>query len=297
MPINPNAVWDPVADRDKITIVPVRMVLHSAVVDSADLYGPQRGQGRTYSHFYAPGQTRLRQHQDTGLMARADLHGNRSSVSQESWDGRREQPWTASQVEETAENFVWLTKTHPDSVPFRMADWKDTRGLAWHRLGILGNFGKFDPKNILTWSGAQTGERWSNAYGKLCPWDVRILQVPEIFSLAKARHDRLVLPLKPLKKEKKLTPEERERLLKVQAKTDEAHWAIVKSIQPAVARIEKRTYGTEAKVTALQGAVKALADNRGASTEKIDALIETSVKEALKNLEVTLSVGEEDCCG
>src|SRR5699024_7079261 len=66
----------------------------------------------------------------------------------------------------------------------RIATWNNTSGLAWHRLGCKGNFGAFSKSDRTTWSGSQTGQRWTTVYGKTCPTDNFIHQIPEIYRRA-----------------------------------------------------------------------------------------------------------------
>jgi len=180
----PWAIWDPITDRDRKAQSPVRMTVHTAWVNAPDIYGPRRGQGNTYAHVYNPTRGALRQHQELNRMSRADLHGNGQTVSVENQDERREMPFSDSQLDNMARLFALLVTAPGSKVPNRIATVNDTRGLAWHRLGIKGNFGRFDPNDMTTWCGTQTGERWSDAFGKLCPTNARIRQIPEIYARA-----------------------------------------------------------------------------------------------------------------
>lgn len=180
----PFAIWDPITDRDTIRQSPVRMTLHTAWANAPDIYGPNRGQGATYAHFYNPTSGELRQHQEANRMARADLYGNGSTVSVEHQDERRDMPFSDAQMEADARLFAALVTAPGSRVPNRIATVNDTRGLAWHRLGCRGNFGRFDPNDRTTWSAAQTGERWSDVTGKTCPTNPRIRQVEEIWRRA-----------------------------------------------------------------------------------------------------------------
>lgn len=188
------AVWDPISDRDRIPIQPRGLSIHTAVTNTSDLYGTRRGQGGTYAHFYNPKDGKLRQHQELDRMARADLEGNAYLISVENWDGYPNgyppywkhggdvPPFTQAQVHALADLFAFLVKYC--GIPNRIATPDNVTGLVWHRLGISGNFGRYDPKNRATWSREQTGKRFSTARGKLCPGDRRIAQIQEIYDLA-----------------------------------------------------------------------------------------------------------------
>lgn len=188
------AIWDPITDRDTERIRPRGLSIHTAVVNTHDLYGPRRGQGGTYAHFFNPKSGRLRQHQELNRMARADLEGNRWLISVENWDGYPNgapgywkhngdiPPFTESQVNNLAALFAYLVTNH--GIPNRIATPGNVSGLVWHRLGVTGNFGSYDPNNRKTWSSAQTGHHFSRARGKLCPGDRRIDQLDEIYRRA-----------------------------------------------------------------------------------------------------------------
>lgn len=193
-PIANWTVWDPVSGRSTTPIKPRMMTIHTAVTNSQDIYGPGLGPGRTHSHFYNPKDGKLRQHQEINKQAFADGGGNSYCVSVEHWDGYPNgapgywrhgsdvPPLTDSQIENDARLFAHLVRHF--GLPNRIATPDNLSGLGWHRLGVKGNFGKFDPRDRKTWSRAQTGANFSNATGKVCPGDRRIDQIQEIFDRA-----------------------------------------------------------------------------------------------------------------
>lgn len=157
---------------------PVRLTLHTAWP------GPRRGplypRGRpapngTYATFYIDLEGTLFQHRDTSLAARADGQGNFGSISVETADNRDNGPLNDAQLRTFARLWLWVLETHP-TVPNQLARPGDLRGMAWHRLGVAGNFGPYDPNDPTTWSRAQTGAVWSTARGKTCPTDAKIRQ-------------------------------------------------------------------------------------------------------------------------
>ena len=162
---------------------PIRMTLHTAVSNAVDLYRGRAAPNGTYAHFYVNEHGHVYQYRDTAQAARADLKGTYGTISVETWDGGRERPWTAAQVAALADLFDWVTRAHT-TIPRRMASPTDTRGLAWHRLGCSGNFGEFDLAHLTTWSQGQTGQVWSTARGKTCPYGTRIRQIPAIYRRA-----------------------------------------------------------------------------------------------------------------
>lgn len=161
---------------------PVRMTLHTAVSGAQNLYryGPYKG---TYSTFYVNKNGEVYQYASTSQATRASGAGNYGDISVETWDGASERALTGSQVTALSQLLAWIWDTHP-SVPRRIATPGDLTGLAWHRLGCAGDFGRFDPTDRKTWCRTQTGARWSTAYGKNCPYDAKIDQIPDIYQAA-----------------------------------------------------------------------------------------------------------------
>lgn len=174
---------------------PVRMTLHTAVSGATNLYkyGPYRG---TYSTFYVNGVGDVYQYASTSQATRASGAGNFGDISVETWDGASERALTSSQVTALGQLLAWIWDTHPH-VPRRIATPGDLRGLAWHRLGCAGDFGRFDPTDRKTWSRAQTGARWSTAYGKNCPYDAKIDQLDDIYHAALGDTPEEPEPIKP----------------------------------------------------------------------------------------------------
>lgn len=176
------AVWDPISGRNSLPNKVLRMTVHTAVTSSGDIYGPNRGPGDTYAHFYNPLSARIRQHQEIHHKAYSDGQANGYAVGVEHQDNGREMPLSASQIDDDARLFAHLV-THY-GLPNRIATTGNTQGLAWHRLGIKGNFPPYDPSDRKTWTGSQTGQNWSDSYGKVCPWNTRIDQIDDIWAAA-----------------------------------------------------------------------------------------------------------------
>lgn len=174
------ATWDPVSDRSSTAMAPKRVTIHIAVTRSADIYGPGRVQG-SYAHFYNPRSGGPRQHQTMNKRAAADLNGSNRSISVEH-AGVEGDAMTKSQINNLAKIFAWSV-IHC-GVPNRIATVGDLSGLAWHRLGIDGNFGAYNRNDRKTWCRKQTGAVWSASQGKLCPTNKFINQVPAVYSRA-----------------------------------------------------------------------------------------------------------------
>jgi hypothetical protein len=175
------AVWDPITGRSTTALNAKRVTIHIAVTRSPDIYGPSKGAGGSYAHFYNPRSGAPRQHQYLNRRAAADLNGNARSISVEH-AGLVGDKMTDTQLRNLAKIFAWAV-IHC-GVPNRIATVNDLSGLAWHRLGIDGNFGRFDRTDRTTWCRKQTGAVWSSATGKLCPTDKFIRQIPTVYSKA-----------------------------------------------------------------------------------------------------------------
>lgn len=141
------------------------------------------------AHFSVKADGTIIQSRDTAYRSAANLNGNHRIIAIENEDhGPRFGgtprlpgwvPLTPEQVASNARILAWAHETHgiplqlcPDSRP-------SSRGLAYHRQGIDGNFGGYDfPGRV---SG---GEVWTSSYGKVCPTDARIAQRPAILAAA-----------------------------------------------------------------------------------------------------------------
>lgn len=183
----PGAIWRPITvNKNRWRLVPLRVNLHVAVSEAASLHGYFNAAGRVDSHFYVRRDGTIEQYVDTSVVAYADLEGNGSSISVETQGGVKNangEPWTAAQVEALARIYAWAVRTH--GIARQVA--KDSRpgssshGLSWHRLGCDGNF----PGPPLHGRVAG-GRRYSRQYGKVCPGNAKIRQVPAIYARAMA---------------------------------------------------------------------------------------------------------------
>lgn len=144
------------------------------------------------AHFSVHHDGRIQQSRDTKFQSAANLDGNYRIIAIENedhgsafgtWntnDGHAVPALTDEQVWADARILAWAHKVH--GVPLQVApNSKSTsKGLGYHRQGIDGNFGsyKYDGR-------VSGGEKWSSHFGKVCPGDRRIDQVPLILSRAK----------------------------------------------------------------------------------------------------------------
>jgi hypothetical protein len=133
------------------------------------------------AHFSTSADGEIFQSRDTDLQSGANVDGNPRVIAIENedvgpsygvWDtddGHAVPDFTDAQVDAIARICAWASTTHgiplvpcPDSRP-------GSRGIAYHRQGINGNFGPF------AFSGrVDGGEVWTTSFGKVCPGDRRI---------------------------------------------------------------------------------------------------------------------------
>jgi hypothetical protein len=114
------------------------------------------------------------QAQDTDLRAASNLDGNWHVIAFETADNaaRPIQPWTPKQCAKIVE--VCVEANQVDGIPLLIIpDSKvGRRGVGYHRLGC-------DPYRVAF------GELWTSVYGKDCPTDARIRQLPALVDQAR----------------------------------------------------------------------------------------------------------------
>jgi hypothetical protein len=175
------------------------------------------------------------QWQDRAFQADANLQGSHRIISVETADNAKRpiEPWTAKQCEAIARILAFESQAEnhadcpsswachqvgiplvlvPDSKPSR-------RGVAYHRQGCA-------PYT------AAGGERWSKSYGKDCPTQARINQIPGI--LARARE--LASGAVPVVEDDMFESKDREKL-------DKTFYAVNEIILPALGKVAARVAG------------------------------------------------------
>ena len=123
------------------------------------------------AHFSVKKDGTILQSRDTKYQSAANLDGNPRVIAIENEDAAKDVPLSTEQVVSNARILAWVHKTH--GTPLQMApnSRPASRGLAYHRQGVDGNFGGYAyPGRV---SG---GEKWSTSFGKVCPRDKRIAQ-------------------------------------------------------------------------------------------------------------------------
>jgi N-acetylmuramoyl-L-alanine amidase-like protein len=138
------------------------------------------------AHFSVRADGYIWQHRDTSRQSAANYQGNGHIIAVEtedhgaafgSWSGSNVPPWTSQQIDALSKIAVWANQVHgiplvqcPNSI-------RGSKGIAYHRQGIDGNFSN---------GRVPGGEVWSTSRGKVCPGDNRIAQMPQIISLAQS---------------------------------------------------------------------------------------------------------------
>ena len=154
--------------------------LHIAVSDGASLFNYFNQPGNPTSHFYVRksgntnGMADFEQYVDTKYQAPANLEGNPTLISIETQGGVGDDlnaGWTATQLERIAWILAQCHLIHGIPLILMPNSLTASRGVGYHKLGV-------DPWRV------DGGEKWSTAYGKECPGDARIGQIPRIITRA-----------------------------------------------------------------------------------------------------------------
>lgn len=135
------------------------------------------------AHFSTSMDGEISQSRDTKFQSAANLEGNPRVIAIENadmpplWkitDGHAVPAFSDAQCEAIAQILAWVHKEH--GIPLVLcSDSKSTsRGVAYHRQGVDGNF----LGNGYKYGGrVPGGEKWSTSGGKVCPGDRRIEQL------------------------------------------------------------------------------------------------------------------------
>ena len=142
--------------------------------------GNGAGYTGTESHFGTAGDGTIWQWQDTEYEADAQSGGNDDAISIENadkgspfpaWSGSNVPAFTLPQIEANARILAWANKVHGIPLVLIPNTLDTTRGVGYHRQGI-------EP-----YKGA--GETYSSSFGKVCPGDRRVAQIPIIIARAR----------------------------------------------------------------------------------------------------------------
>lgn len=187
--------WFPGAIRKEIgkhntrtTSIRNRVDEHVAVSEAPSLYGYFSGAG-VCSHFYVRKDGTIEQYISTAFYSAADYQGNDATISVETQGGvydAQNEPWTLEQVAALAAIAAFVHAQYPQ-IPLVLAvDSRigaSSKGISWHRLGIDGNFPAL-PSILAGRLQRGGGMHYSKSFGKTCPGNAKIEQIPQIVALA-----------------------------------------------------------------------------------------------------------------
>lgn len=161
------------------------VILHSSASATAtSLFGWfSNPSAQASSHFHVDFDGNVEQYLGTDHVSWANRDGNPRSVTIET-QGKGTEPWTERQIKALVDLVDWICATHDIPVRIMENSQTSTSGIGWHRIGIDGNF---PTSGLLRGRNARGGgEAWSG-FGKTCPGDDRILQVPRIINMIEAK--------------------------------------------------------------------------------------------------------------
>lgn len=135
------------------------------------------------AHFSVKADGTILQSRDTKYRSAANLEGNHRIIAIENedhggafgaWntrDGHAVPGFTAAQREANAKIIAWAHKVHGIPITACPNSRSSSRGVAYHRQGVPGNFSDY------AYGGKVSGgETWTTAPGKVCPGDERIAE-------------------------------------------------------------------------------------------------------------------------
>lgn len=182
--VYPDAEWLPVEwanARDDDTN-PTCGVLHVAASEAASLRGYFTSSRIACSHMYVRRDGSSDQYIRADRLSAADYRGSHRTFSIETQGGAAGE-WTDRQCETLARICVWLHQDYDIPLEMMGSSAYNEVGIGWHRLGINGNF-PAAPSLLAGRRQIGFGELWSGAFGKVCPGNDRIPQIPGIIERA-----------------------------------------------------------------------------------------------------------------
>lgn len=184
--VYPGATYRPVAwaeARDDDTN-PTCVILHVSAGESPSLYDFFNRSRTACSNAHVARNGHIEQYIRGDRLSAADYQGSGRAFSIETQGADADGRWTAAQLESLARLCAWAHQTYGIPLETMGSSAYNEFGIGWHRLGIVGNF---PPTPSLLAGRRQIGfgELWSSHFGKVCPGDNRILQIPGIVKRAR----------------------------------------------------------------------------------------------------------------
>jgi murein DD-endopeptidase MepM/ murein hydrolase activator NlpD len=168
------------------------VILHTAASNGDSLQAWfNNPSAQASSHFYVRKSGVVEQYIDSKYMSWANVQGNPRSVTIET-EGLGDEAWTAKQVQAIVALCQWACKTHGIPVRQMASSAVTEKGIGWHRLGCDGNYPS-TPSILKGRSQRGGGEDWTGAagYGRACPGDDRIKQMPAIIKAVGGKEDKV----------------------------------------------------------------------------------------------------------
>ena len=325
----PGARWRPISrNYTRRNTTKDCIILHSTGTNNAvSQYGWFNTPGaQASSHFHVAFDGTIEQYIDTDHFSWANSAANSRSVTIET-QGNGYGPWTAAQIRSIVRIIQWVRSVHK-GIPLRQmtSSAASQKGIGWHRLGCDGNF---PSTGILRGRNQRgVGQKWTKHYGKICPGDDRIKQIPAIIRQANGHSTATATTSTPVKKaswfsmatKKELQEVIREEIWKYKGsnETRDAYSYLrgatnaAEEVRDAVADIPKEVWkykatgepsdayaflrATRREVAALQGEneglLKALEQVGNVNIDEVRKAAREGVEKAIKNIEadVTLNV-------
>lgn len=163
---------------------PTCNVLHLAASEADSLYGYFNRSRSACSHMYVKRGGASEQYIRADKLSAADYQGSHRAFSIETQGADVDGKWDAGQLETLAKILVWMYQEYGVPLETMGSSAYNEVGTGWHRLGIDGNF-PAAPSLLAGRRQIGFGELWSGAFGKVCPGDNRIRQIPGIVRRAR----------------------------------------------------------------------------------------------------------------
>lgn len=182
----PFATYRPIAwaeARDDDTN-PTAVILHLTASEATSQHGYfSNPANKACSNTHVARSGHIEQYIRGDRLSAADSYGSSRAFSIETQGADANGRWTPEQCESIARIIAWAHQTY--GIPLRLMTSSATseRGIGWHRLGVNGNFPAM-PNILAGRTQRGGGEVWSSAFGKVCPGDNRIKQIPAILERA-----------------------------------------------------------------------------------------------------------------
>jgi hypothetical protein len=161
------------------------VVLHVAVSNATSLHGFFNSPGaNASSHLYVDYKGNTEQYVDADKIAWTSGEGNATTIGIET-AGMGNGKWTDAQLKELARLCRWAAEKYGFPLRKAASSRPSSSGIFTHRHGVDGNFPTEGvQRGRLQRAKKGLGEKWSSAYGKVCPGNERQEQWPLVVKMA-----------------------------------------------------------------------------------------------------------------